>query len=421
VIKLLTRTPGTTATGGRAVAGTAVLALAIGLALAGCGTVARTAAAGASQPRTTSAAGRPAASSTHTVTTAASRSAASSGFQVLSMTFVSDNQGWALGSTKCGTHRCLALLGTTDGGTHWNALTAPTKYAGGEYGICPHGKPCAQQVRFMNPDVGYAYDPSLFVTIDGGRTWTRLPGASISSLEGADGTVARVISGSTGCAGQPYHLQSAAVGSDIWHNLNAPKIEMICPPVLYRQGERLVLVGYGNPAGGVRATARIDRSANNGKTWAAGPDKCGGTSGYASDVALAPPNVLMLLCQHQAPMKNGKFGPAYIRTSLNNGATFGPDKVLPAAQAPKGVITKYQVAAGTTRRIFVTETATHGSKLLESQNGGRTWTTALTFRSTTPVILVGFEDPLTARVAQGNTVWTTRNGGKTWTKNTFTS
>jgi photosystem II stability/assembly factor-like uncharacterized protein len=62
----------------------------------------------------------------------------------------------------------------------------------------------------------------------------------------------------------------------------------------------------------------------------------------------------------------------------------------------------------------VAETGTTGSRLLRTQNGGRTWVTVLSVRSAAPVLLVGFEDPLTARVAQGNTVWTTRDGGRTW-------
>lgn len=35
------------------------------------------------------------------------------------------------------------------------------------------------------------------------------------------------------------------------------------------------------------------------------------------------------------------------------------------------------------------------------------------------VLLVGFEDTVTARAAQSGTAWTTRNGGRTWTANRF--
>jgi hypothetical protein len=37
-----------------------------------------------------------------------------------------------------------------------------------------------------------------------------------------------------------------------------------------------------------------------------------------------------------------------------------------------------------------------------------------------PVVLVGFENTLTGRVAQANTVWTTTNGGLTWVSDAFT-
>src|SRR5260370_38954902 len=44
------------------------------------------------------------------------------GFRVLSMSFVSDQQGFALGTIRCGAVRCLALLGTPNGGVTWPRL-----------------------------------------------------------------------------------------------------------------------------------------------------------------------------------------------------------------------------------------------------------------------------------------------------------
>jgi hypothetical protein len=35
------------------------------------------------------------------------------------------------------------------------------------------------------------------------------------------------------------------------------------------------------------------------------------------------------------------------------------------------------------------------------------------------VVLVGYQDPLTARIAQGDLVWTTSDGGRAWTKDQF--
>jgi len=344
------------------------------------------------------------------------------GFQVLSMSFVSDQRGWALGTISCGTGRCVALLSTPDGGSTWSRLTAPTRAAGGVYNTCPTRQPCVQQVRFATPLIGYAYDPSLLLTTDGGQRWRQLSGLDVSSLEAADGTAVRVASNARGCSGTSYQVDSAPVGSTVWGALPAPAVMNICPPVMYRQGERLVLAGYGNPAGGVLATAQIARSGDGGRTWASGPDHCGRTQGYASDVTLAPPDVLVVLCQNQQPNPNGSYPPAWVRVSLNGGATFGPDQQVPSrSSAPAGVIERYQLAAASANRLLVVETGVHTSKVLLSENGGRTWSTPLNMSSGSPVVLVGYEDPLTARIAQADTVWTTRDGGQTWTANHFST
>jgi hypothetical protein len=276
------------------------------------------------------------------------------------------------------------------------------------------------QVRFATPLIGYAYGPSLLVTTDGGGRWSPMAGANISSLEAANGTVARVATSTAGCSGERAQVDDATVGSGSWQALPAPRVGFICPPVLYRQGNRLVLAGYGNPAGGVRATAQIARSSNGGKTWASGPDKCGGASGYASAVALAPPDVLVLMCQDQAPASNGTYGPAWVRVSVNGGATFGPARqVVSGPAAPPGTILHYQVTAASDSRLLVVETGRSGSRAVLTENGGQTWSPALSMPPGPDVLLVGYQNPLTARIAQGDKVWTTSNGGETWTKDRF--
>lgn len=344
---------------------------------------------------------------------------APAGFQVLSMTFVSDQHGFALGTFRCATSQCDALLTSTDGGATWGQLATPAKIAAGTDGACQVGQPCVRQVRFATPLVGYAYDPSLLMTTDGGAAWRRLPATDISSLEAADGTVIRVATGSAGCSGVPAQAQVAATGGAGWRSLPAPTFTQMCPPVLYRQGQRLVLASYGNPSGGVRATAQIARSGNGGATWASGPDSCGGSDGYASGVALAPPDVLVLLCQHQQISPTGSYGLAWVRVSVNGGASFGPDQqVVSGPAAPPGTLPHYQLAASSAGRLLVVESGPHSSRAVLSQNGGQSWSPVLSLGAGNPV-LVGYEDPLTGRIAMGGEVWTTRDGGQSWTPSRF--
>ena len=410
-----------------------VIASGVGIALAACGTASPagqqpaghgSGSGASSQPTGTAGPGRAVTPSPSSSQSSSSPGGAGAlaGFRVLSISFVSDLRGWALGTVRCGTGRCVALLSTPDGGRSWQPLTAPTRAAGAVYSTCPAGPPCVQQIRFATSQLGYAYDPSLLITTDGGEHWQKLGGPYVSSLEAADGTVVRVASDGMGCSGMRYQVDSAPVGTTAWHTLPGPAIEMICPPVLYRQGHRVVLVDYGNPAGGVRASAQIARSADGGRTWTSGPDSCGGKDGYASGVALAPPDVLVLVCQHQMSGPSGVFGPAWDRVSVDGGATFGPDHVVPTRlSATAGVVVRYQLAAASTGRLLVVETGQRSSSVLLTETGGRTWSVPLALPAASSVLLVGYQDPLTARLAQAGTVWTTTDGGHTWQADQFSA
>lgn len=277
-------------------------------------------------------------------------------------------------------------------------------------------------LAFATATTGYAYSPALMITTDGGRHWRLLDRTGVASLTIAGDTVTRVDSGYFGCSGRPYKVQSAPVGSTTWRDLAAPAIVMICPPVLYRQSSQIVLAGYGNPAGGVRATARIDRSSDGGRAWAAGPDQCGGHDGYASAVAIAAPSTVVLLCQHQMAKPDGTYGPAWIRVSADNGATFGPGRPVPDAVASqKGEVTSYRLAAGSSGRLLVLEGLNQDWRLLRTANGGRSWTTALHPDAFGDAFVTGFTGGQTAWVGQANSLWTTHDGGVTWHASHFVS
>jgi hypothetical protein len=357
---------------------------------------------------------------------APTRASSPPGFQVLSMTFVPNGQdsqsyeGFALGTVGCRSRRCIALLSSQDGGAKWTQLTALTRSVA-HLAPCQDGRQCVQQVRFATALIGYAYDPSLVMTTDGGRTWKQIEGGA-TSLEAAGGTVVWVAS-KAACSRQRYQVDWAPIRTNPPKALQElqpqpPPMSTVCLPVLYRQLNRLVLVGYGNAAHGVRATAQIYQSADVGGGWTGVPDGCG-KDGYASAVALANPYVLVLLCRQRPPEPAGAAGRVWVRISKYYGGPFGPAEPVPSRVGPLNSKTNYQLTAATGNQLLVAETGASGTKLLLTQNGGLSWSTRLSLPGKSEVILVGFEDPSTGRVAQGNIVWTTLNGGLKWTPSHF--
>ena len=113
---------------------------------------------------------------------------------VLDVSFVSADQGWALGSGE--------LVTTADGGASWTRLPSP-----------PAG---AEHIRFASPQVGYAWSTAgpLWITTDGAASWQPGGLTQVLSLETAAGWVWSI-------AGmQPYpDIWRAPVGSTAWANL----------------------------------------------------------------------------------------------------------------------------------------------------------------------------------------------------------
>ncbi len=385
-----------------------VASAAIAAALAGCAPAAS---------RTPSSPGPAATPPSRVISPPASAASKSTVFGVVSVTFVSADRGFALGAVACGHSRCAALLGTSDGGTTWRRLTAPTRTLGSQYSICADGRPCAGQIRFATATVGYAFSPALLMTSDGGQHWRMLARTGVSSLEIAGREAVRVAAAREGCTGKPYRVESAAVGSGSWRDVPAPPIKLYCPPTLYRQGTRLVLAGFDSQSAGIPGPARFDRSADGGATWASGRDQCGGRDGYASAVALAPPSTLVVLCEHQL-VSTGRS--AWLRVSADNGATFGPDQPLPlAVKVPLGEELHYQLAAATPGRFVVLETTPDSYRVYRTEDAGRSWSPAFALNGFALPVLTGFDDPLTARIGQGDVLWTTHDGARTWQASSF--
>src|SRR5947207_14278646 len=96
---------------------------------------------------------------------ARSGSAVPSSFHAQSVSWISPDQGRMLGAVQCGTTMCAAVLGTTDGGVTWNklgTLAAP---------VTLEKATGVTEVRFADDLHGWALEPALWATTDGGATW----------------------------------------------------------------------------------------------------------------------------------------------------------------------------------------------------------------------------------------------------------
>ena len=113
------------------------------------------------------------------------------GFRPQSVTFVSAQDGWVLGTAPCSTNVCTSVVRTTDGGRTWTGIPAPHEQVAAGSGAIGTGTGLSV-LRFADHRNGYAFGDHLWATTDGGAHWTRqhLPGpGSIAALATADGTV----------------------------------------------------------------------------------------------------------------------------------------------------------------------------------------------------------------------------------------
>lgn len=147
------------------------------------------------------------------------------GFYPSSATFVSATDAFALGGVPCSsstTGWCAELASSTNTGATWTAATLSGIPLDPRFTISK-SSPAANgvsTVRFVDQSVGYAFGPALYLTTDGGGSWTQLsvPGISglgsteaVRSLEIGGGTATAVVEPTSG-TGQSY-LITARVSS----------------------------------------------------------------------------------------------------------------------------------------------------------------------------------------------------------------
>lgn len=353
----------------------------------------------------------------------ASPTPAPSPIQAVDLTWVSDEQGWALATTPtCAGVTCVAVLATINGGQSWSTLA--------QLDVClmqcPVNAEVVGHIRFATPEIGYLYGAEygtspMMVTTDGGYHWTVEPGPYTVALDVSGGEAMRISSPNDGCPGPcDPTIDVAPLGSNQWTTVFVPTPTYYDGGALVRQGADVYTLFPGNPAGGASSTQHADLyiSQDGGSLWQHEDDPCGFTGTMADDaesMAAAPQGVLVVLC-----VPRGGTGSDFLIVSTDAGASFGSREQIPSGFA--------QLAAASASNLVVGNADAIGGlglrcELLYSSDGGEQWHTVVdqqAVASAVPPSFLGFESVADGRwICPDSILWTTTDSGATWSQSPF--
>ena len=169
---------------------------------------------------------RPAATTTvPTTTTEPAGGTVPSGFDPVSFTAVSPADYWLLGDAPCPNPVCTSIVRTTDGGTHFVGLPAPTSpvLAGtsASAGI--------NTLRFADPLDGYAFATgpggAFWDTHDGGDHWQKpgpLTGRELLGFGTGNGYALALVGSCQNGSCSAVSLERSPVSSDQWSAISLP-------------------------------------------------------------------------------------------------------------------------------------------------------------------------------------------------------
>jgi photosystem II stability/assembly factor-like uncharacterized protein len=353
--------------------------------------------------------------STNFMTTCARPPVTLAGLEILSWSFATTQDGWALGTTTTAVMGCTVVAHTTDGGRSWHLAGSPQAEASGQQ--CPT---CLWGLRFASTSIGYAFGGEFFVTTDGGARWQRQSTPPVVLLEASDGIVVRVVSpcGATNqCA---RTVQETTAGSSSWHTLNAPvdswgQVVLVGRSTIYLLG----------------ANSGLWRSTDSGDHWSHLSSPCAllpthdpafsprGQPGVMVQVAATGSAVAAICISDQIGPQSAGYQQD-VALSGDQGSSFGPVHAVPQLAGPDHSSGIRNIALPTPSSVVVV-----GSEggVQTSLDGGATWTTTMPQPAATGAWCpepLGFESASVGHaVYPANTMLNTTDGGRRWTPFTF--
>jgi hypothetical protein len=301
------------------------------------------------------------------------------GFVPASVTFVSTQLGWVLGTAPCSSsNACVTLLRTENAGQSWTSVPAPVSTLSSNPNPGGHG---VGEVRFADPQDGWAFGPDLWATHDSGSHWTRisLPSAAASAavvdLAAAGGMVHAAVFDSH------VRIVSSPVDHDSW-SASPTTIQFGAGPV-----PRAVLALHG-AAGWL---IEVDRTVIGGARLSAGQwSTWGPPCSHAGGDALIDASTssdLVAVCNEG--VWNGATPVTHAYRSSDGGNNFAPAPgSLPVGNAD-------EVATSAAQRAVVAAHSNGGgiNELLATSDGGGSWSVVYHGAGTEVANDLGFTSP----------------------------
>jgi photosystem II stability/assembly factor-like uncharacterized protein len=324
------------------------------------------------------------------------------GFEADSASFASAQAGYVLGSRRCSLLPCQALLEkTANGGATWAKVAAPNVKLVPPFTTTP--ATAVSTVRFANKNDGWLFNPGLWQTTNGGKSWRRVAlsgevaalavsgGEAYVSIHNADGSFVTA------------KLYKSAVGSGAW-----TQVRGVAPQ------NDLTAFGHSAWAG---VAPDLWTTVNSGRTWAKLSFKCPAGVLSPSAVAASSPSDIAIACSDQGYPQPG-FSIKEVFTSTNGGKTFR----LQGKPSQAGQVYQLAMVPGNPK-VLTLEAASGATFLDRSVNGGKTWTQAEFFDGGTGMRDLAYVSATTGytvhvsdspALAYGLGLLKTTNAGKSW-------
>jgi hypothetical protein len=282
------------------------------------------------------------------------------GFAATSVTFVSADEAFVLGTAPCAHAPCTSILRTLDRGASWVALPAPPVPVGDPGATIA---PIVWGIRFATPGHGFVFgDSGVWETTDGGERWARdfTPAGSFLSLAIAGQQVLAINAicvPDGGC--KDVSLVRRPLAGGTWTGVAQAGVGNLLDPddmIATQAGVAAVLDGR---------DVLVTR--DGGLTYSRHPVACP-SAPNPSSVAVTSATGLVMLCT----------GAGYTGHTIKQVYVSGDDGAHWAAAGVPSPAGDGGVIAATTTGDVAIATASAASWLFRSGDGGVTWQTANT-------------------------------------------